>query len=222
MRSLELTCPLSGFDAGAIEWTMPRELLELRGAIAASCSSGAAAAEPSSSSFNAERLWATLLSIATLQDFEESWLLEERGGASGMEATVVDLAWAWVRAQERAFPLLAEHTGRLLLQARDQIKNGWEKDHVRYHPQITEACCVVLTVCVRQAQRASFIILPSGARPDVRAAVLVVTLWWAPAARVDRSLPRRAQQGEPAARPGGHDADIRCASVDIRRRCTTR
>lgn len=92
---------------------MPTELVELQGAI-------------HSSAFSAERVWATLLSLATLHDFEECWLLEEGGGD-----TMVDLAWAWLRAEEGRFPLLQQHTSHLLAEAKKQIKNGWEKDHVR-------------------------------------------------------------------------------------------
>lgn len=75
-------CPLQGFSASAIEWSMPGRLRALDGAVPAL------------------RLWSTLLSIEALLTLDDHYVVSG-DGVGGDETTLADAALRWVAAQAK-------------------------------------------------------------------------------------------------------------------------
>lgn len=111
----DAVCPLAGFDAGAVAWCLPPELREL-------CGAKRRGRPP----LDALRLWATLLSVASLQRFEESILVSRDGEA---DETLVDRAYTWLGMQEEAEPELRRLMPGLVAEAQRVVEGAWEQVH---------------------------------------------------------------------------------------------
>lgn len=150
VKGVDATCPLAGYDADAVEWSLPPALRELA---ASSSRATAAAAEQQArrsrrgggtttttsrrgggggGSFpaaalappvDAPRVWATLLSVATLSRFDECVLASRDEEA---DSTIVDRAWGWLRLQADASPQLSRLLPELQEEARRFVEDGWE------------------------------------------------------------------------------------------------
>lgn len=117
-KPVDATCPLSGFDADAVEWSIPPALLELRGKYRGGGKGGTA--------INVTRIWATIVSVATLLRFDESWLVSGDGEA---DETIVDRAMGWLEIQVFKFPELDERLANLLGEANALVAESWELAH---------------------------------------------------------------------------------------------
>lgn len=113
VKPVDATCPLSGFDADAVQWSLPAVLVELEG-------------KHRRRGFNASRVWATVLSVVTLMRFDESWLVS---GEHDADETIVDRAMGWIDLQAEKFPELSPVLPTLLEEATRMVADSWELVH---------------------------------------------------------------------------------------------
>lgn len=108
-------CPLIGFDAGAIAWSMPGALQELNGA--------------AGGAFPAKRVWTTLLTTAMLVAADECLLRKSRH-RDGFDETAVDQGMAWLDAVAEEFPGFKRMREQLAEEAADYVE-AWAaaQDH---------------------------------------------------------------------------------------------
>lgn len=104
-------CPLAGFDADAIAWSVPEALAALRVA--------------SDGAFPAERVWATALAAATMLAADESVLRKTRA-RDGFDETCPDGAMAWLDFIAEEFPRFAQMRQRVMEEAADHVET-WAK-----------------------------------------------------------------------------------------------
>lgn len=126
VKPVDATCPLSGFDDDAVQWSLPPKLRELQlasGGKSRSRRGGLAAGE---GVINAERVWATVLSVTCLLRFEESWLVSADHDA---DETLIDRAMGWLHIQQERCPRLEPLMADLWAEAQQLVAQSWELVH---------------------------------------------------------------------------------------------
>lgn len=124
VKSVDATCPLAGFDADAVQWSIPPVLLELGGKYAKRKNGGGRSTN--NGGFNPTRIWATALSVASLSRLDESWLVSGEGEA---DETIVDRAWGYLNLQAAAFPELGRCLIPVMEEAQRLVGDSWEPVH---------------------------------------------------------------------------------------------
>lgn len=123
VKPVDATCPLSGFDADAVEWSVPASLRELKGRYSGRKAGSRRNLSVGMAPFNASRVWATVLSVTALLRLDESWLVSREGEA---DETLIDRAMAWLHLQEQAVPELARLLIPLFHEAESLVADSWE------------------------------------------------------------------------------------------------
>lgn len=116
VNAADATCPLEGYDAGAVEWSIPAALREL----------GPKYAKATRGASSVQRVWATVLSVATLLRLQECCLVSSPGEA---DETVVDRALGWLNLQEHFCPGLERMIPDLLEEADRLVADSWDVVH---------------------------------------------------------------------------------------------
>lgn len=109
--ALPSDCPLTLGDPDALRWSVPTQLQE------ASFQSGGY--------LDSLRVWCTCLSVCSLMDQNEAFLLDD-------DFTLADRGFQWLEEQAMLHPQFGLILGETLAKARETVK-AWERYHVRCH-----------------------------------------------------------------------------------------